>query len=202
MQAGSGNLVLVGEVTKPHGLRGEVCVRLYADSPSFFDLVDVVHLRPAAEAPAPDPVPAGRGRRPARPQPPRMRRVRIVSWREHKGMVLLVFEGAQDRSAAEALRGSEILVRETELPDLSDDEVYIHQIEGLAVRLEGGEPLGVVREVLTPAGQEIWAIETPDGREVLFPVAEQFVLAVDLEAGFVEIAPPPGLLDLYLSDDA
>jgi 16S rRNA processing protein RimM len=46
----------------------------------------------------------------------------------------------------------------------------------------------------------LWSIRTPDGKEVLFPAVEEFVLDIDLEAGSVRIAPPPGLLDLYLGE--
>ncbi|WP_462326278.1 ribosome maturation factor RimM [Desulfobaculum sp.] len=205
MPVGSKDLVVIGEVTKPHGLRGEVCIRSYADSPSLFDQLSAVYLRPgpqAEEAEEPTPPPRkGRGRRPMRPRKPRLRRYSVVSWRSHKGAVLVTFEGVADRTAAEALRGYEMLVREADLPELTDEELYLYQIEGLSVVLEGGEALGTVREVQMPAGQELWAIDTPDGREVLFPVAEEFVRDVDLDARVVVIAPPPGLLDLYLGDD-
>jgi 16S rRNA processing protein RimM len=50
----------------------------------------------------------------------------------------------------------------------------------------------------TPAGQEIWTILTPEGREILFPAAPDFVLEINPEAGLARIAPPPGLLALYL----
>jgi 16S rRNA processing protein RimM len=49
-----------------------------------------------------------------------------------------------------------------------------------------------------PGGQEIWAIHTDGGREILFPVVEDFVLSVNLEEGRAVIDPPPGLLEIYL----
>lgn len=204
--AGSKDLVVIGKISKPHGLRGEVCVLSYADSPSLFEHVKTVFLRPEVQELQEDDSRqqrgrGGRGRRPQRPRRPRLRRVKVSAWRVHKGSVLVTFDTVDGRNEAEAIRGHEVLVPESALPELTDDELYLYQIEGLEVRLEGGEVLGNVREVMMPAGQEIWAIDTPEGKEVMFPVAEEFILAVDLDEGFVEIVPPPGLLDLYLGED-
>jgi len=203
------DLVLIGEVVKPHGIRGEVSVEYHGDSPFLLDEIPALFLRPKAAPPSPLPEfgkdgrPLKGKRRPVKPRPPEVRPVKIKTWREHKDRLLVVFEGLADRDAAETLRGAELLVREADLPEPGEDELYLYALEGLAVRLEDGSPLGTIREVqLLPAGQELWAIETEDGREVLFPVAEEFVAGVDLDDGFVSIAPPPGLLDLYLSDTA
>jgi len=62
--------------------------------------------------------------------------------------------------------------------------------------------MGVVADIMLPGGQEVWTIATDDGREVLFPVVEEFLVAVDPEARTVTIAPPPGLLELYLESGA
>lgn len=205
------DLVLIGEVVKPHGIRGEVSVEYHGDSPFLLDEVPVLLRARAPKTVAPAKGGAdrggkgggksGRGRKPVRPRVPRARRIRIDSWREHKGRLLMFFEGVADRDAAEALRGAELFVREADLPEPGEDELYLYAIEGLAVRLEDGTLVGHVREVqLLPAGQEVWAIDSEDGREVLFPVAAQFVLDVDLDEERVTIAPPEGLLDLYLSD--
>ena len=43
-------------------------------------------------------------------------------------------------------------------------------------------------------------IATPDGKEILFPAVDQFVISIDLEEGKAVIAPPPGLIELYLSE--
>ncbi len=208
MGAKTPDFVLVGEVLRPHGIRGELRVACHADSPFLFDAVPRVWLRPGPGSPAPAPAPAkgGKGarggkdaRRPGRPKAPAAPRpAKILSWREHQDVVLLTLDTVPDRNAAETMRGYEVLVRAEDLPEPDEGQLFLYELEGMGVLLEDGRRLGVIAEVLLPGGQEVWSIETEDGREVLFPVAEQFILAVDEEGDSVTIAPPPGLLELYL----
>lgn len=168
----------IGLLTRPHGLKGEVCVDYYADSP--FLLKGTVYLK------------AGR----ALPRP-----VEIKAIRMHKGRPLVTIEGVSDRTAAELLRGHQLLVPEDSLPELDDDEVYLYELEGITVILDDtGAELGVIEGIDVNLDQEVWTIRTPDGKEVLFPAAEPFVRDIDLETRTARIAPPPGLLDLYLGE--
>jgi 16S rRNA processing protein RimM len=171
------DLVLLGEVTKPHGIRGEVCVKCHADSPDvLLRLRSVLLARP--------------GERP--------RSVRLAGLRQHKASLLVRFPGVEDRNAAEELRGCQILARTADLPALEPDEVYLHQVEGLAAHLPDGGRLGVVEAADASSGQELWRIRSEGGREVLLPAA--FVTALDLDAGTATVDPPPGLLELYLGE--
>lgn len=61
-----------------------------------------------------------------------------------------------------------------------------------------GSRLGTLEQVLFHGEQEVWVIVTPDGREVLFPAVPEFVPDIDLDAEIIRIAPPEGLLELYL----
>jgi len=174
------DLVLLGEVTKPHGIRGEVCVKCHADSPGvFLRLPSVLLERPDRPG--------------AKPRP-----VRVDGLREHKSSLLVRLAGVEDRNAAEELRGCRLLARAADLPALAEDEVYLHQVEGLAAVLPDGTRLGVVEAADASSGQELWSIRTDNGREVLLPAA--FVTGLDLDAGVARVDPPPGLLDLYLGE--
>lgn len=168
----------MGTLARPHGIKGEIRVDWYADSPEL--LKKPFFLQ------------AGGG-------PPRPASCAAV--RFHKGRPLVLLEGVRDRTAAEGLRGVRILVRRADLPDLDEDEVYLHDILGLDVLEDAtGRRLGVLEHVEFPNGQEVWSIRTDDDREILFPAVEEFIADFDLEAGFVRIAPPPGLLELYLGE--
>lgn len=169
--------IQIGLVIKPHGLRGEVCVEYFADSP-FFIKGQPVWLK------------CGKGP---------LREHTVFSTRTHKGRELLLLEDARDRNAAETLRNCAVYVPKEELPELSEEEVYLHSLEGLRVILEhNGSTVGHIESFQFNAGSEVWGIRTEDGKEVLFPATEQFVAAIDLDAGTVAIAPPEGLLELYL----
>ncbi|MGE4552577.1 MAG: ribosome maturation factor RimM [Desulfovibrionaceae bacterium] len=180
-QAPRDEFVTVARVLRPHGVRGELAVACFAESPEVFDRTPALFLLP----------PGGRGR----PRP-----LRVLAWREHGAAVLLRLEGLDDRDRAAELRGCELAMHARDLPEPEDDEVYLHDLLGLAVVLPGGEPVGTLARFLEVPGQEVWVIEHPSGREVLFPAAEELVAEIDLEAGRVVIDPPPGLLDLYLAE--
>lgn len=171
-------LLLIGRVRKAHGIRGEVSVDCYADSPSL--LREGVYLQGSSSAPV-------------------FREIKTL--RVHHGAVLIQFADVADRNAAESLRGLEILIPENRLPEPGDDEIYLHQIMGLSViqvAEDGAEtPLGTISSVTEISGQELWTISSDNEEDVLFPAVSEFVLSFDLEAGIVRIAPPPGLIELY-----
>ncbi len=170
----------MGTLTRPHGIKGEICVDWYADSPEL--LRKPFFLQAGGEPPRP---------------------VSSVAVRLHKGQPLVLLEGVRDRTAAEGLRGVRILVRREDLPEPDADEVYLHDILGLDVLEDAtGRRLGVLEHVEFPNGQEVWSIRTDDNKEILFPAVEEFIAAFDLENGRIRIAPPPGLLELYLGESS
>ncbi|MGJ3521584.1 ribosome maturation factor RimM [Nitratidesulfovibrio sp. D1] len=170
------SFIEIGLVGRPHGLRGEVGVDFWADSPDL--LRGALWLRPGRGAP---------------------RAMTVAAVRRHQGRPLVLFEGIADRSAAETLRGMRVLVPRDRLPELDEDEVYLHELLGLRVLLhDTGKALGTLDDVQMPGGQEVWSIRTADGKEVLLPAVDEFVASIDLDAREVRITPPPGLIELYL----
>lgn len=176
------DFIEVGSIVKAHGIRGEICIDYNADSPDL--LRDSVYLAPA-------------GPRRAAPKKYALKKMRM-----HQGRPLLTLEGVPDRTAAELLRGQLVFIPENRLPELDPDEIYMSDLPGLEVFTRGEDgklsPLGALTSADIQAGQELWTITTPDGKEVLFPAAEEFVESIDLDEGKIIIAPPPGLLELYL----
>lgn len=179
----------VGYIVKAHGIRGEISIEYNADSPDL--LWDSVYLAPPSAA---EKAEKGMG----------LKRYALKKLRMHKERPLIILEGVPDRTAAELLRGLCIFIPESRLPELGEDEVYMSDLPGLTVqvRQEDGSlsRLGELSAAEEQAGQEIWTITTPDGKEVLFPATEDFVESIDLDAETVVITPPPGLLDLYLAE--
>jgi 16S rRNA processing protein RimM len=171
------DFVRIGYTTKAHGIRGELSFVLTAES---VDLVSgTLFLRPRHGGAA--------------------RPYAVAGVRSHHGNLLLSLRGVTDRNAAERLRSHTALVPRDALPPLAEDEIYLRDLIGLEVYVAAGKtPLGVIRSAEAPAGQPLWTILAPDGREILFPAVEEFVLSIDMTRGEARIAPPPGLLDLYL----
>lgn len=137
---------------------------------------------------------------------PAPRKYLVERARFHHGSLIVSFKGVHSRNDAELLRQHSVLVPKSRLAPLEDDEVYLLDLPGLTVlsvdQESGGEKeIGVIRSVDIPSGQELWTILTPDGKEVLFPAVDEFVLDIDLDANTARIAPPPGLLELYLGQE-
>jgi 16S rRNA processing protein RimM len=169
--------LVVGRITRPHGVRGELAVDVRTDDPE---------LRLAAgTALATDPAAAGP--------------LTVARARWHSGRLLVQFEGVGDRTEAERLRGVLLLVDSADLEDLPDpDEFRDHQLIGLAVRTLAGEHVGEVADVLH-YGQDLLVVAGRGkhaGAEIMIPFVSAIVPEVDLPAGELRIAPPPGLLDL------
>ena len=168
--------IVIGRITKPHGIKGEVCVDFYADSPSI--LADTLWL----ELPSAQPKPYG-----------------VIFARHHHNRLLLTLENVPDRDAAELLRNAEVLVPRERLPALKPGEVYLADLLGFTVILqETGETIGSITQANLTGGQEIWQITTPEGKDILFPAVPEFVAELDADAKVARITPPPGLLEIYL----
>lgn len=170
--------LVIGRVAKSHGIRGEIVVEIRTDEPDERFAVGSV-LRARA------------------PRSSVTKEFTIEAAREHSGRLLVRLAGISTREAADDLRGMFFVIDSSELPQSGDeDEYYDHELEGLSVRLESGEHLGDVREVLHTAAGEILSVATPAGKEILIPFVTEFVPIVDVAGGFIEVAPPDGLLEL------
>ncbi len=170
----AGDLLVIGRVTKPHGIRGEVRVKPFTESVgTICGLVQVYIRRSGREE----------------------KMIRIVEARTHKNVVLLKFEGIIDRQGAEDLAGAEILARREWLPDLEEDEYYWADLIGLDVFDEQDRNLGKAVYIISAGADDIVVLEK-NGREILIPFREEIILEVDLEGGRLLVSPPEGLLDL------
>jgi 16S rRNA processing protein RimM len=171
--------VVVGRIGKPHGIRGELTVEVRTDDPELrFAPGSVLVTDPARVGPI---------------------TVEAVRW--HSGRLLLRVEGVADRTAAEGLRGVVVSadVPDDEVPE-DPEEFYDHQLRGLQVVTVDGEAVGEVADVVHLPAQDLLSVSRPGGRELLVPFVSEIVPEIDVEAGRLVIAPPPGLLDLDLPD--
>lgn len=167
--------LVVGRVGRAHGIAGEVAITVRTDDPDErFAPGSVLVTDPAERGP-----------------------LEISALRWHSGRLLVTFAGVADRSAAEALRGVDLVVDTADLPALDDpEEYYDHQLVGLrAVAVDGAE-IGSVTEVIHAPGGDLLAVGTESGRAVLIPFVRAIVPAVDLAGSRLTVDPPDGLLDL------
>ncbi len=178
--------LVVGRVGRPHGIRGELTVQVRTDDPNLrFAAGSVLATEPAARGP-----------------------LTVSSSRWHSGRLLVTFAGYTDRTRAEDLRGTLLVMDSAEIGPAPDpEEFHDHELIGLEVLTAAGEPVGVVADVLHQ-GQDLLVIDPAEGRpaasqapgserdQILVPFVAAIVPEVDVAAGRLVIDPPPGLLDL------
>jgi 16S rRNA processing protein RimM len=105
----------------------------------------------------------------------------------------LRLEGVEGRTAAEALRGSEVWGRREEMGDAGEGRHFWADLEGMPVATSGGAELGRVVELFVTGGVDVLVVRGPGG-ERLVPLAPW--VRVDREQGRVVVDAPPGLLEV------
>jgi 16S rRNA processing protein RimM len=170
-----GRPLVVGRVGRPHGIRGELTVEVRTDDPeSRFAPGAVLRTEPASLGP-----------------------LTVEDVRSRPGGLVVAFAGIDDRGAAEALRGTVLVVDSDSLPPLDQaEEWYDHQLVGLAAVTPGGDRLGELTDVVHTPGPDLLVVRDADGREHLVPFVRDIVPIVDVPGGRVVVAGPEGLFDL------
>jgi 16S rRNA processing protein RimM len=114
----------------------------------------------------------------------------VASARVHNGILLLSFEGIEDRNAIETLR-NELLYADVDIdaPGVDEDDYHVLQLVGCKAFLVDGDEFGEVSEVLNLPGQDVLVIKS-DSAETLIPFVRQLVPIVDVKARRMTVIPP------------
>jgi len=160
--------VVVGVVTKPHGLHGDVAVLNRSDNPDRWRAGSVVFAEDG-------------------------RAYTVAASRLHGARLLVRFDGVGDRTAAEALRGTTLVVPETWLPPLPPGTWWPHQLEGCVVVTESGRVLGSITEIVANAANDLWVATTEEGEETLVPAIHDVIADVNVESKRIVVYEVPGL---------
>ncbi len=175
MSAGARHMV-VGRLRKPHGLKGDL--RLFpitGDPQTVFAPGRSVWLVGLDGETVAGPVTIERSR-------------------SYHRQWLVKFAGADRLEAIDPWRGLFLAVPADELAPPEGDEVYLHELDGFAVRLPDETPLGLVTAVYElPSGLMI-EVQGPK-REFLLPYKKEFVQQVDRAGRRLVVTPPEGLIE-------
>jgi 16S rRNA processing protein RimM len=167
-------LIVVGRIGPPRGVRGDLFVEPLTDAPDE-RFAPGVALRTDPESVGP---------------------LTVEASSSASGKLVVHFVGVDDRPAAVALRGTQLVIAAAERPALEDpDEFYDTDLVGLAAQTVDGAPLGPVTDIVHAGGANYLVLEVA-GRERLVPFVAAVVPTVDLAARRVVIDPPEGLFDL------
>lgn len=178
--------LVVGQINKVHGIKGEVFIWPLTDRPDATFRVGA-RFRVAAERGG------GRwgGEAPDEDLPPLV----AAAVRPFQKGFLVAFEGVATRNDAEELRGRYLLKPFEEVEPLHPDEVFYHQLLGSRVETVDGTVVGTVQEVFSLEPTDLLEVRTGD-RTILIPFTRHVVVHVDREGKRLRIDPPDGLLDL------
>ncbi len=118
---------------------------------------------------------------------------KILEARPQGGIWAILLDGVEDRTGAERLVGSEVLVQREELGEAGEGRLWRADLEGLPVVTLDGRPVGTVTGFYGTGGVDVLVVGR-EGGEVLIPLAPYVM--VDLKAGRITVDPPEGLFDL------
>ena len=159
--------LLIGEITAPQGLKGEVRVYPHTDFPERFADLGVIGLQ--------------RDAGPVRITP-------VLSARTSGRVIVLKLSGVESIDAAEALRGTRLVIPRAWAVALGKDEYYHHQLLGLEVVTTAGETLGKIEEIWPTGANDVY--ETP---MALIPATHDMIREIDLAQGRMVVDARPGL---------
>ena len=160
--------LVIGQIGKAHGVRGEARVVPHTDVPERFTWLKTVYI---GDEPRP---------------------IAVESVRWHKNFVLLKLAGYENREQVEQLRGQWVQVPEEDAIPLEEGEYFLYQLIGLQVFQDTGRHLGELVDIIETQANNVFVVRT-DSQELLLPDTEEVVLDIDFENGRMTVHLLPGL---------
>lgn len=163
----------IGRITSPHGVRGEVKLEVWGDSPEALkDVKEVSFHKEGSDL------------------------VKVESSRPHQGRLLMKLSGVNTMDEANALRGK-VLYAHREAIRRPEGSYFIDDLMGLrVVDADTGQDYGTLTDVAGLSGRnDVYTVTDGEGKERLFPAIPQVVIRTDLENGVMVIRPLEGLFD-------
>lgn len=160
-----------GKITGTHGLKGEVRVQPWADSPEFLAEFDALYLDKGAK------------------------KIEITAARVHKNMLIMKIRGVDSIDDADQLRDKVLYMNRDDV-ELEEDAYFIQDLIGLDVRDDDtGEHIGTLDDVSETGANDVYHIKTDDGKVYLIPAIPDVIKEISLEEGTMRIFKMKGLFD-------
>lgn len=147
-----------GKIVNTHGIRGEVKIIPWADSPEFLCDLPALYIDG--------------------------KEVKLRSARVHKGNVIALLEGVDDINDAMLLKEKVVFMSRADAK-LPEGSFYIADMIGLKVISEDGRELGTLKEVLSPSLQQVYVVKGE--REIMIPAVPEFILETNVEGGYIKV---------------
>lgn len=163
----------VGVIANSHGVKGEVKVYPTTDDVNRFKELETIYLD----------------------ENDTYRELHIKSVKFVKNMVVLGFEEFNNMNDILGFKGMDLYVdREHAIP-LNEGEFYVADMVGADIVTDEGDHFGTLKDVIKTGANDVYVINTDDGKEVLFPSIPDCILEKDLENKLIKVHIMDGLLD-------
>ena len=147
-----------GKVVNTHGVKGEVKIQVWLDSPEFLKKFKTVYIDNKA--------------------------IKLVSGRVHKDFLIAVLDGVEDVNAAMSLKNKTVFIdrKDAKLPK---GAYFLQDIIGAAVVTEDGESVGTLEDIFETPASQIYVVKGET--EHLIPAVDEFIVRVDAENAVVTV---------------
>lgn len=166
------DFLAVGQIVGTHGVRGEMRVNPWADSPEFLKQFKTLYYDCEGK-----------------------QSVKVISARPHGNIVLMKLEGVESVEAASALRNKRLYMKRADAK-LDEGVYFIEELIGCEVfDADCAEKCyGKISDVSETGANDVWHIDK-DGKEYLIPAIPDVVIDTDVEKNRVLIRPMKGIFD-------
>jgi 16S rRNA processing protein RimM len=158
----------IGKIVNVVGLKGEVKIFNFSSSKERYEKLRSIYIED--------------------------QKYEIEKVRYNKNTVILKLFDTNDRTSAEVLKDKNIFISESDLAKLPEGEYYVRDMIGMTVICDDETAIGTLKDVLQNKGHDLYEIEMQDGKMILVPAVEEFILNIDIEKKQMNIKLIEGLI--------
>jgi len=160
-----------GKIVATHGLKGEIKVDAWCDSPDFLADMEPLYFDEGKTI------------------------VPVISRRVHKRQVLMILDGVDSVEKADKLRGKIIYINRDDV-ELEEGAVFIQDLIGLKViDADTKKHYGKITDVFATGANDVYRIQNENKKEYLFPAVPHMIEEINPQEGFITVKPIPGIFD-------
>ena len=166
-------LLEIGKIVNTHGMRGEVKIVPWTDTPDVFEDLTVIYIKNKSE----------------------YKPLNIESVRYQKNNLIVKFKEYSDINDILQYKNAVLYAERDDLGELPEGVYYIVDLIGLEVFTESGEKIGIIADVFNTGASDIYDVKRDGKKNLLLPVIDEVVKNVDIEGGKVIVNVMEGLDD-------
>jgi 16S rRNA processing protein RimM len=156
-------MIEIARVLKPHGIRGDLKVRLFSDNLDGFAERGFAYMKKSSD----------------------YQRTAYTAVRIDAPFVYVHFDGVDTRNDAETLSGSTLYLRREDLETPDEGEHYVIDLIGLNVVDDEGNELGSLKEILQHGAADVYVVKGK--RNFMFPALKRVIQKVDIHEGVIRV---------------